>query len=109
MEEIQAKITFVKSGNYSTTTEGYFQIVRILNDIVYDKKYRNFYLLTFGICIPKIFTQYKFLNNFKIVSNHERDAIFTNKLYFLYYFYTFLTAHIFLKKENIQNYKFLIL
>lgn len=30
-----------KSGNYSITTEGYFQIIRIWNDIIYDKKYRN--------------------------------------------------------------------
>lgn len=47
-----------KSGNYSITTEGYFQIIRIWNDIMYDKKYRNFYLLNFGICIPKIISQY---------------------------------------------------
>lgn len=100
MEEIQAKITFVKSGNYSTTTQGYFQIVRILNEIMYDKKHRNFHLLIFGICIPKIITQYKFLNNFKIVYNHACDAIFTNKLFFILLLHFSSSTHFFKKGKH---------
>lgn len=100
MEEIQAKITFVKSGNYSTTTQGYFQIVRILNEIMYDKKYKNFYLFIFGICIPKIITQYKFLNNFKIVYNHAWDAISTNKLFFILLLHFSNSTHFFKKGKH---------
>lgn len=95
-----------KSGNYSITTEGYFQIVRIWNDIIYDRKYRNFYLLTLGICIPRIITQYKFLNNSKIVSNHAWDAIFTNKLFFILLLHFFNSTHFFKKGKHSKLYIF---